>query len=78
MGSGAGREVPPPAVPGYDVLALLGRGASSTVWQARRRADGLVVALKVLVKPRRSAPAVAATAADAGSVVAQGRPVATA
>jgi len=38
----------------------------------------VLVALKVLVKPRRSSRAVAATAADAGSVVAQGRPVATA
>ncbi|SOC51771.1 serine/threonine-protein kinase [Ornithinimicrobium cerasi] len=37
-----------PAVPGYDVLARLGGGASSTVWRARRHADGLVVALKVL------------------------------
>jgi len=38
----------------------------------------VLVALKVLVKPRPTAPAVAATAADAGSVVTQGRPVATA
>ncbi|GAA5161843.1 serine/threonine-protein kinase [Ornithinimicrobium tianjinense] len=37
-----------PAVPGYEVLARLGAGATSTVWRARRRADGLVVALKVL------------------------------
>ncbi|MFK5633840.1 serine/threonine-protein kinase [Ornithinimicrobium sp. LYQ103] len=48
MGSGARREAPAPAVPGYEVLGPLGVGASSTVWQARRRADGLVVALKVL------------------------------
>ncbi|WP_162802822.1 serine/threonine-protein kinase [Ornithinimicrobium avium] len=37
-----------PLVPGYDVLEPLGHGASATVWRARRRADGLVVALKVL------------------------------
>ena len=40
-----------PQVPGYDVVAPLGEGASSTVWRARRRADGLAVALKV-VRPQ--------------------------
>ena len=38
----------------------------------------VLVGLKVLVKPRRTAPVVDATAADAGTVVGQGRPVATA
>ena len=38
----------PPVLPGYDVLAPLGAGATSSVWRARRRADGLVVAVKVL------------------------------
>ncbi|RIK09519.1 MAG: serine/threonine protein kinase, partial [Acidobacteria bacterium] len=37
-----------PLVPGYEVIEPLGQGASATVWRARRRADGLVVALKVL------------------------------
>lgn len=37
-----------PEVPGYEVLSPLGDGATSSVWRARRRADGLVVALKVL------------------------------
>ena len=38
----------------------------------------VLVALKVLVKPRRQGPAVDATSADAAGVVGQGRPVATA
>lgn len=37
-----------PAVPGYDVEAPLGSGASASVWRARRRVDGLAVALKVV------------------------------
>ncbi|WP_134772878.1 serine/threonine-protein kinase [Ornithinimicrobium flavum] len=37
-----------PQVPGYDVGAPLGEGASSTVWRGRRRSDGLAVALKVV------------------------------
>ncbi|MDO5741137.1 MAG: serine/threonine-protein kinase [Ornithinimicrobium sp.] len=38
----------PLRVPGYDVLEPVGRGASATVWRARRHADGLTVALKVI------------------------------
>ena len=49
-----GRVEQLPAVPGYDVLARLGGGASSTVWRARRHADGLVVALKVLREARKN------------------------
>lgn len=37
-----------PDVPGYDVHEPLGAGATSTVWAARRRADELEVALKVV------------------------------
>lgn len=33
---------------GYELEVLLGRGSFGEVWQARRRADGLAVALKVL------------------------------
>lgn len=44
----AGWVEEPPALPGYEVLAPLGVGATSSVWRARRRADGLVVAVKVL------------------------------
>ncbi|OLT20018.1 hypothetical protein BJF81_06390 [Ornithinimicrobium sp. CNJ-824] len=43
MGSGE-----PPVLPGYDVLAPLGAGATSSVWRAAGGADGLVVAVKVL------------------------------
>lgn len=45
-------EAAPPRVPGYEVLELLGRGSSAEVWRARRRGDGLVVALKVLTPAR--------------------------
>ncbi len=37
-----------PQVPGYVLLARLGEGASGEVWRARRDADGLLVALKVI------------------------------
>ncbi|WP_066636732.1 serine/threonine-protein kinase [Serinicoccus hydrothermalis] len=54
-----------PSVPGYDVLGPLGRGASAQVWRARRRADGLPVAVK-LVRPAGGAGDVAAVLAEAG------------
>ncbi len=38
----------PPQVPGYDVLAPLGSGGSAQVWRARRLADDLLVAVKVV------------------------------
>lgn len=37
-----------PRVPGYEVQARLGAGASAQVWRARRQADDLEVALKVV------------------------------
>ena len=37
-----------PEIPGYDVRAPLGDGATATVWRARRLADGRAVALKVV------------------------------
>lgn len=37
-----------PVVPGYRVLERLGAGATGEVWRARREADQLVVALKVV------------------------------
>ncbi|WP_347060192.1 serine/threonine-protein kinase [Blastococcus sp. HT6-30] len=40
---------PPPAVPGYSLEALLGRGASGEVWRAVPRGGGEPVAVKVLV-----------------------------
>lgn len=38
----------PPEVPGYRLTALLGTGATSRVWRARREADDELVAVKVL------------------------------
>lgn len=37
-----------PSIPGYDVLTLLGAGASARVWRARRLADDRMLAVKVL------------------------------
>lgn len=38
----------PPEVPGYALTGQLGAGATATVWRARRRADALPVAVKVV------------------------------
>ncbi len=38
----------PPEVPGYRLTRLLGSGATSTVWRARRELDDELVAIKVL------------------------------
>ncbi len=46
MGQRAGMDVP--SIPGYDVLGRIGAGASAQVWRARRVADDLDVALKVV------------------------------
>ena len=60
-----------PHVPGFDVLGPLGEGASATVWRARRHADGLAVALKVLVRPDGD---VAAALREAGLLAAVRHP----
>lgn len=44
-------EQEPPVVPGYQVLASIGSGSSATVWRARREADQLVLAVKVIEVP---------------------------
>ncbi|GAA3613613.1 hypothetical protein GCM10022199_17050 [Marihabitans asiaticum] len=47
--SGAGAPRPDaPQVPGYRVMAQVGRGSTATVWRARRVSDDSLVALKVL------------------------------
>jgi eukaryotic-like serine/threonine-protein kinase len=37
-----------PKVPGYEVVHVLGKGTSGTVWKATRMSDGLPVALKII------------------------------
>lgn len=51
-----------PALPGYDLGRVLGRGASSTVWSARRASDGLRCAVKVLTPLPGAQPALAEAA----------------
>ncbi|WP_162801967.1 serine/threonine-protein kinase [Ornithinimicrobium murale] len=47
-----------PSIPGYDVLSRIGTGGSAQVWRARRAADDLHVALKVVpTGPDRVSPA---------------------
>jgi len=43
-----GPEFPPSLGERFEVLALLGAGGLGTVWSARRRSDGRVLAVKVL------------------------------
>ena len=43
-----GPAAPTPVFQGYDLVERLGQGGMGEVWKARRRSDGLVVAIKVL------------------------------
>src|SRR4051794_7942051 len=49
--SGPAARADPPAVPGYEVLWLLGQGASGVVYLARQSGLERLVALKVILSP---------------------------
>ncbi|WP_298885432.1 serine/threonine-protein kinase [uncultured Serinicoccus sp.] len=55
-----------PTVPGYDLLDPLGAGGSGQVWRARRRADGLPVAVKLVRPGAGDGAALTAVLAEAG------------
>ncbi|MGE4620278.1 MAG: serine/threonine-protein kinase [Planctomycetota bacterium] len=40
-------SIPPVGIPGFEIIAAIGRGATSTVWKARQESLGKTVALKV-------------------------------
>ena len=55
-----------PTVPGYDLLDRLGSGGSGQVWRARRRVDGLPVAVKLVRPGAGDADALTGVLAEAG------------
>ncbi|WP_299520477.1 protein kinase [uncultured Serinicoccus sp.] len=55
-----------PTVPGYDLVDPLGAGGSGEVWRARRRADGLPVAVKLVRPGAGDGAALTAALAEAG------------
>lgn len=55
-----------PTIPGYDLLNPLGAGGSGQVWRARRRTDGLPVAVKLTRPGAGDSAALTAILAEAG------------
>jgi serine/threonine protein kinase len=52
----AAETLPPPAVPGHEILGPIGRGGQGVVWRARQLATRREVALKVLLDGALASP----------------------
>lgn len=62
---------PPPLVPGFELGAVLGRGATAEVWEAVRESDGRRVAVKVTSADPEAVEAAAREASVTGRVAAE-------